>query len=326
MELKIKTGDPLDILRSTKEVFEGARFVSLSDKNLEASAELIKKHRGELNTETMGYSFVGNFEDDLQLVFLENAVNFCFWPDQGEPKWQVEGPNGGVSSGGWFGLKASFERGVKEGVPILDANYLSDLSLDDGTKFFRGINDTKIPLLEERVQNLREAGKVLMSKFQGKFVNLFNGTNDDAIQVTRTVIENFPSFRDVSHPVGKNVFFYKRAQILSQDINYILPKGRKLKKLNQLTAFADYKLPQLLRANGVLEYKPDLAEKIDNYVQIPHDSREEIEIRASTIWAVELLKDYLHGMSSADIDNTIWLMSQNQDNLKPYHRSRTIFY
>ncbi len=326
MELKTKTGDPLDILRSTREVVEGARFVFLNDKNLEAAAELIKKHRGELNTKTMGYSFVGNFEDDLQLVFLENVVNFCFWPDQGEPKWQVEGLNGEVSSGGWFGLKTSFERGIKEGVPILNADYLSNLSLDDGAKFFRGIKNTRIPLLNERIQNLREAGKILVSRFQGKFVNLFNGTNDDAIQVTRAVIENFPSFRDVSHPEGKNVFFYKRAQILSQDINCILPKGRKLKKLNQLTAFADYKLPQLLRANGVLEYKPDLAGKIDNYVQIPHDSREEIEIRASTIWAVELLKDYLHGMSSADIDNTIWLMSQNQDNLKPYHRSRTIFY
>ncbi len=67
---------------------------------------------------------------------------------------------------------------------------------------------------------------------------------------------------------------------------------------DQLTAFADYKLPQLLRYQGVMVYIPELAAPVDAYQEIVAGSAPEIEIRAGTVWAVELLRRALAGRAS----------------------------
>ncbi len=103
--------------------------------------------------------------------------------------------------------------------------------------------------------------------------------------------------------------------------------GKQIKNLQHLTAFADYKLPQILRMFGVLEYVDELAEKVDNIIEISYNSREEIEIRAATIWAVELLRQKVQKLTAMEIDNALWLISREiKDEAKPYHRTRTIFY
>lgn len=328
MKLDTEKDDPLHVLGSTKKVLEGAQFVSLKEENVAQFAELIRKRFQQGLDSEVGYSTTGNLDDDLQLVFIEDAVNFCFWAGKNEPKWQVTDKNGSLTTGGWFGLKACFDRGLLNGTRILDAQYISSISSGDGADFFRGTDGVQIPLLQERLNNLREAGKVLTEKFDGKFTNIVTSANYDAIEIIKLVIRHFPSFRDVSILEGREVFFYKRAQILAQDVNRVLRLATKeLSHIDQLTAFADYKLPQLLRMFGVIEYNKELAERVDGYMQVPHDSREEIEIRAVTIWSVELLRQYTGTMSAADIDNTVWLMSQNvQSEAKPYHRTRTTFY
>src|SRR5262249_30657717 len=101
--------------------------------------------------------------------------------------------------------------------------------------------------------------------------------------------------------------------------------------LDRLTAFADYKVPQLLRRQGVLVYAAALAERVDSYTPIPHDSEEELEIRAATIWAVELLRRALdrRGIArpASAIDYRLWAASQAADpEMRPYHRTLTIYY
>lgn len=329
MELKINRTDPLGILKSTKKVLEKAKFVSIKENNLDKISKLIKdRFKNKISYQEIGVSFVNNTEDSLQLLFLEDVVNFCFWPDKGAPKWQVKTVDGKITSGGWYGLEACFKQGLKNNTSIFDAHHLSSISLEEGAQFFKGVDNIQIPLLKERVDNLREAGKILANKFDGKFINVIKAADYDAIKLVKLIIDKFPSFRDISVLDGKEVFFYKRAQIVAQDISYILRSSRKqLTNLDQLTAFADYKLPQILRMYGVLVYEKDLVERIDNYIEIQHDSREEIEIRSATIWSVELIHQLLPDMKIADIDNTIWIISQDvQEKTKPYHRTRTIYY
>jgi len=97
-----------------------------------------------------------------------------------------------------------------------------------------------------------------------------------------------------------------------------------------LTIFADYKLPQVLRHYHVLEYDSTLAQRIDNQELLPAESEEEIEIRAATIWACELLRRTIqqHGYATtaAEIDLRLWLMGQQLTEMRPYHRTRTIYY
>jgi hypothetical protein len=63
---------------------------------------------------------------------------------------------------------------------------------------------------------------------------------------------------------------------------------------------------------------------------IPAGSEEEVEIRAATIWACELLRREMqkHGyhLTAAEIDLRLWHMSQQTAEMRPYHRTRTIYY
>jgi hypothetical protein len=60
-------------------------------------------------------------------------------------------------------------------------------------------------------------------------------------------------------------------------------------------------------------------------------SPEEVEIRANTIWAVELIRKELallrKGLRAFEVDWILWNMSQDPAfKTKPYHRTVTIFY
>jgi hypothetical protein len=101
--------------------------------------------------------------------------------------------------------------------------------------------------------------------------------------------------------------------------------------MEELTAFADYKLPQVLRHVGALEYSPGLAERVDRMVYLKAGSEDEVEIRANTIWAVELIcremKRLGKDVTASEIDWLLWNLGQDdQFRAKPYHRTLTIFY
>ena len=77
----------------------------------------------------------------------------------------------------------------------------------------------------------------------------------------------------------------------------------------------------------MLDYSSVLASTIDASQEIAPGSSEEIEIRAATVWAVELIQQRIPEFTSAQIDMGLWLLSQDiRDQMKPYHRTRTIFY
>lgn len=94
---------------------------------------------------------------------------------------------------------------------------------------------------------------------------------------------------------------------------------------------ADYKIPQVLRHLGILEYSNYLSNLIDNKQILEHDSEMEIEIRANMLYAIELIKEKLHqegiNMNSVQIDNALWLLSKNKKYKdKPHHLTKTIYY
>jgi len=121
----------------------------------------------------------------------------------------------------------------------------------------------------------------------------------------------------------------KRAQICAYDL-YLMFEGKdwgKLKNIEKLTAFADYKLPQILRHLGVISYSENLARKIGRYPEIDSGSQEEVEIRAATVWAVELIKRAMKKkIIATQIDSIFWGMGQDFGKMRPYHRVRTIYY
>ncbi|HUD09358.1 MAG TPA: queuosine salvage family protein [Patescibacteria group bacterium] len=329
MNFKIQREDPLRVLSSTKQIVENLRFIEIhEDKIFKISNIISKKLASGLDVAEAHFGEAESLESAVQLIFLEDVVNFCFWAEKGKPKWRLELSKGKLTTGGWYTLTKCFQRALVEKIPILDPDYLMDLDLKHARIIFRGKDNIEIPLLEKRLENLHEAGKVLKEKYNRKFINVLEAARFDAIMIAKLLCQDFLSFRDIANWNGRTIYFLKRAQICAQDFSYLSPKYKDLniKNVDLLTAFADYKVPQILRENGVISYNNELAELVDNYKLIKSGSQEEIEIRASTIWCVELIRQRLGKYTAADIDNAIWLISQNQTGTKPYHRTYTIYY
>jgi len=74
-----------------------------------------------------------------------------------------------------------------------------------------------------------------------------------------------------------------------------------------------------------------LTRKVDHGILLEGGSIEEVEIRANTIWAVDLIRQELDSMGRTfrafEIDGILWNMGQHEAfRVKPYHRTVSIFY
>ncbi len=268
-------------------------------------------------------------EETVRWIFVLDVLNHCFWPDPGEPVWTVE--YRGERYSGYWGLAASLKKAMESGIPLTSAAYLSEISQDVLREIFAG--EGEIPMLDERLHNLREAGRELLSRWRGDVVNLVESSRGSAVQTVMEVVSSFPSFRDEALYRGNRVCLWKRAQIFASDLYHAFDGSHwgSFHDIAELTAFADYKLPQVLRALRVISYAPELAEKIDKLEMFENGSEEEVEIRAMTIFAVEAFKESFRrvgrSVTSAEIDNWLWQLGQLEPfRQKPYHRCRTIYY
>jgi hypothetical protein len=187
--------------------------------------------------------------------------------------------------------------------------------------------------MDRRLESVREVGELLLREYQGRAHKLVEAAGNSALDLARMVAEKLASYRDEAVYKGRKIFFYKRAQILAADLHGAFSgKGwGRVHDLDELTAFADYKLPQVLRHLGIFIYSSELAQKVGNQILIESGSSEEVEIRANTIWAVELMRQELERLGKPlrayEIDWLLWNLGQ-QDRFreKPYHRTVTIFY
>ena len=77
-------------------------------------------------------------------------------------------------------------------------------------------------------------------------------------------------------------------------------------------------------------YSDELAKKVDNEEEIPHDSDMEIEIRGNMLYIIELIKEKLKAkgiiVNSVELDNLIWLMGKRLDKRSNSHHTVTIYY
>lgn len=254
-----------------------------------------------------------------QYVFVLDSLNFCFWPTAG-----LE-----------YDTLATRLKIVLENDPhAFDAASLAEMSEETLRSWFPG---NELPQLTERVKRLRELGTGLLETFNGLGSNVVSCANKSASRLVKIVTDNFIGFRDTSVYRGTLVHFYKRAQILIGDIwaAYGRPTDPShpffFHDLDQLTMFADYRIPQILRSFGILLYSPSLEQSVDNCIEIPFGSEEEIAIRAATVIAVERLHKELlrHGAPFLviELDWLLWQQGEAaKDDIRPHHRTRTIYY
>lgn len=317
------------VLPSIEPVVAAGRWVNFHPERLEP----VVREWGHILTGEKGWQHPCHYYDGgtatLRWIFVLDVLNHCFWPDVGKVTWTV--PYEGQGYSGYWGLAASLKRALKDGLRITDPGYLAELPEPDLRRIFAG--EGEIPLFEQRLCNLREAGRIILSRWQGDILHLLEATRGSAVQTVKEIVLSFPSFRDEALYQGQPVYFWKRAQLFVADL-YGAFAGRgwgQYDDIHELTAFADYKLPQVLREMGILSYHPDLAVRIEAREELKEGSEEEIEIRANTIRAVEELKKafigFGRGVTSVSLDQWLWQLGQLEPfRRRPYHRCRTIYY
>ncbi len=315
-----------EILDSLQPVIANSEHVRINETALEKFCRKILQNRPKIPEWDYQHHFYDGTERTVAYLLVLDSLNFCFWSD---PLWQIL-YKGEILSG-YMALAAALKRAIEEGIPIDDADFLSTVPPETVSHIFRGSG--RLPLLEKRLEILHEIGTVLKAQYQGSAHRLVEAAQSSAVQLVQRLVTDLHSFRDEALYKEYPILFRKRAQIFVADL-YGSFQGKRwgeFHDIDQLTIFADYVLPQVLRQLDILQYGPKLSDRIDCQELIEPGSPEEVEIRAHTIWAVELIRRKLAArnwnLRAFEIDWLLWNMGQDPGyEVKPYHRTLSIYY
>lgn len=307
-------------------VTERAEHVRIDPQGLEAyAARLAGEAAPPLPEWDAKIHLSGEDEACPNWLLLLDALNFCFW---GEPRWTVEGE--GETLRGYRALAYCLARAHRRGVPIADAAYLANLT-EEG---LRGVlaGSCEIPLLGDRLRHAQQVGVVLLRDFGGDFKQAILACKGSATALAALVAEHFP-YADSAEYLGKPLPVLKRAQILAADLHGAYG-GQGLghfKDRARLTAFADYKVPQVLHHEGVLTYSPSLEAKLRALTELPAGCAEEVELRLVAVEGVERLQRAIAAkgrpLMALEVDWLLWEAGRFLPaEALPHHRTRTTAY
>lgn len=270
--------------------------------------------------------FVGTPEQTVQYYFFLDSINFCFWAPKGEERWAYKVGDEWMS--GYYAYSRAIKDAFVRDPRFFDAEYLSGISEQDFKNIFQGKNT--LLLLDERLKIIRENFTILKEKFGGQAINLIQQAEGDTDMFVQLILENFPTFRDQVEENGHTHYFLKRVQIFPSDLSFVGIPELKLANLEHLTVFADYKLPQILESLGIIKYSVELDSDIVNERLIPAGSLKEMELRASSIVAIEQMRDELvklgRNITTNELDWILWIEAKATNFTKPHHKTLTTFY
>lgn len=288
----------------------------------------------------------------LDWIFVVDALNFCFWKPTGEIGWTVDGYTG------YFALCAAINRAMKvkylgnnvnlyklfyylqENIDIVNPKFYATITEEQLKKILRSDTDVQIPLFPERIKVLHEVGSCLLENFEGSFENVVKQSGNSAVKLLNLIVDNFKCFRDEATYKDEKVAIYKRAQILVGDI-WACHKNQGIghfKDIEEITMFADYRVPQSLLYYGVFEYSDKLNEKLKKNQIFNNGDEDEVEIRACSIRAVDQLVDYAKGKIDKDkninailVDHFLWDFRRAHakeiaEKALPFHLTLSIYY
>lgn len=299
-------------------VSKNSKHVTINEEKLNLFVENIKdiKMNHWLSSSPFGLLDL-SVETIINFLLIYESINFSFW---GEPKWTIDTNIGKLD--GSIALLYVLLQYVKES----KSTDFSSMSKKEFLKILKG--NIKIPLFEKRFKIIKEVSAIVNDKMQGNFYQYIKGITSD-IELFETIIANFPSFKDERLYNKQTIYFYKLAQLLTSDILHIREQKEKIKvNYTHLVGCADYKIPQILREFGILNYDNKLAKIVDNHIEIPINSIYEVEIRANMITVINMINKKLnYKYCRIDINDFIYMQKNNKNfKMKPYHLTRCTNY
>lgn len=245
-----------------------------------------------------------------------NAVNFKFWsvsPTGQLERYEAWGGTGSVAmSRGMRGFFHAVEKLWRD--PHVSEDDARRMVAENFDAFFPSIPDREIRMrclldVAGHPQLLRSASRAISRRVhdRGRL------TPVDIL----ALVEAFPL------AFGADPFC-KRAQLALMMVAARYSKYGHSIALPGFSAAADYQLPKVLRAEGVIAYAPELAEWVDAGVELSRGSPEETSIRAATILACDLLVR-LSSMDTVKVDHWLWTRRESYPSAK-FHLTTTTDY
>lgn len=321
------------VLASLEPVIEASRDVRTDEAAVRACAEWMSYEGFGPPTSPFPLVWGTSDEETIDFLLVGNCINFAYTDFETGTVFQTD-----YAGRRWSDSDAmlvSIRRAVEDGVPFLDGDYLASVTRDDLERVFRG--STSMPMLEERVRIFNDVGRVLAESYQGRFhrftascaPRLYDGGNG----LLERLVAEFPRFDDVSEYGSARPQFFKLAQLALWMTYASLVDGVRfpIEDIEEMTAFADYIVPVALRVMGVLKYSPELEAAIEGRQEIRAGSAWEVEIRAHTLHACDLLRSELNRRRPSDlrlitpqVDARLWTHFHTTH--WPHHLTRTTMY
>lgn len=260
---------------------EEAAIASLQLPNIKAGAEPTMA-TGEMGDE---------WKTHIGLALALNSINYQFWDLNAEGqfvRYRFENIEGAM------GMRTAFERAWADpNSPLSAARQGTPVTLESIHQVFGDI-----PAAESRVAILNEI--LLPPKLEQVSAQIL-----EAIEASGTVNTELAKIAADAFPLAYGDPVLKKAQLAVSEV-WVKAETAGQGIGCDLTAFADYQIPNILRAMGVLTYAPDLAQAIDTLQPIAYDSPDERAIRAASLIAVEKIAEQA-GVPVAAVDHYLWM-------------------
>lgn len=250
----------------------------------------------------------GKYLDSAEATIALGAINHMFWEQQnGEfTRYEHEGKIGALA------MTAAFEKAWADpNSPLRQARDKGiPLSLEDIQAVF---GDIPVPETRRHILN-----QILLSPELPQLAQVAQRTG----QVSDTLGVEYAARLADAFPWGYGDEVLKKAQLTTSGLWRQARQAGSMSTCD-VTAFADYQIPNVLRALGLLDYAPELAAKIDRGELIEGNETEERAIRAASLLAVDVLAKQ-QNVAVADVDYWLWL--KRKEPQTPFHRTRTTLY
>jgi len=245
-----------------------------------------------------------DLNESIRFLLALNSINYQYWDLHGGEfvRYQNNKAVGALACfGGFVNLWEDLQK---------DVSLYERLNEEVMAKYFGDI-----PEKASRIKILKESLNPAILSSAAALVeqHLSNGLIDT--QTAADVAEILPkSFKEP---------YLKKVQLALYEI-HLHAKSLNHYSRQSLTVAADYQLPKVLEAMGVIQYSEALKEKIAHYKPIEVDSIEERAIRAATILSCEEISTQKN-VSIPAIDRWLWLARNNFKD-KKFHLTKTTAY
>ena len=299
-----------DVRAHAAETARTSRYVRIDHAKIDAYARSLPVEEARAPELDHATHFVGQRDVTLAYVVTLDAINF------GSGYFPHLRKRPGMS--GYFTVAASL-KDVFEARGPLDHDELQAVNAEECARIVGqvGADAHVMELMELFAQALNQLGQFIGTRYGGNFRAAIDAADGSAESLAR-LLAQMPFYDDIG--------FYKRAQLTAADLS--IAGVAEFRDLDRLTVFADNLVPHVLRLDGVLEYDLELVERIEREELIPSGSREEIEIRAGAVHAVELIADALGREAwPMQLDYVLWNRGQEPAyKARPRHRTRSVYY